>query len=196
MGALVRAPRFDWIELDGLSCAEVGRVIAQAGVGATPKQVSEIHVRTDGNPFFVTCFARLMATREVARGYQAGVIPSSIRAAIRGRLYGLPERTHDVLVVGAVLGRDFDLKTVATALHAKLDDLVSWVQPAAALGVVTEDPLNPGSYRFGHCLVRDTLRGEMAGLRRCALRDLATRTATERDDTKDDDGERQAEACG
>lgn len=196
VGALVRLPAFEWIELDGLTCPEVGRLIAQTGAGINSAQVSEIHARTDGNPFFVSNFARLLATREVPRPHLAGLIPSSVRAAIRRRLSRLPEQTYELLVVAAAMGRDFDIRKVAAASRTNLDDAVNWLQPAVVLGVVTEDMLSPGNYRFFHSLVQDTLRGEIAGLRRSTLRDLANRPGSERDDSTGSPADHPQEACG
>lgn len=196
VGALVRLPIFDWIELDGLTGPEVGRLVAQTGARASPAQVSDIHARTDGNPFFVFNFARLLASRDVSRPYLAGLIPSSIRAAIQRRLSRLPVQTHDLLVVAAAMGRDFDIRKVAAATRVNLDDAVNCLQPAVFGGIITEDAVSPGTYRFCHGLVRDTLRGEMAGLRRCTLGDLANLANGDHAESNGDHADHQQEACG
>jgi DNA-binding SARP family transcriptional activator len=195
VGALVRLPAFDWIELDGLNGTEVGRLMAQSGARASPAQVTEIHSRTDGNPFYISNFARLLAARDVPRPHLAGLIPSSVGAAIRRRMRQLPEQTRDLLVIAAAMGREFDIRKVAAGSGTTLDDAINQVQPAVVGGVVTEDLLSPGTYRFSHGLVRETLRGEMSGLRRCTLRELATRVA-DRDGTDGDHADNQKEACG
>jgi DNA-binding SARP family transcriptional activator len=195
LGALVRLPAFDWIELDGLNCPEVGRLMAQSGARVSSAQVSEIHSRTDGNPFFVSNFARTLATRDVPRPSLAGLIPSSVRAVIRRRLGRVPAPTRDLLVVAAAMGREFDIRKVASASQIVVGDALKWVQPAVLTGVVTEDMMSPGKYRFAHGLVREILRGETAGLCRTKLRDLAD--GTNGDDPSDsDDGAHQQEACG
>jgi predicted ATPase len=195
LGALVRLQAFDWIELDGLNCPEVGRLMAQSGARVSSAQVTEIHARTDGNPFFVSNFARILATRDVSRPSLAGFIPSSVQAVIRRRLSRVPAPTRDLLVVAAAMGREFDLRKVATASQIPLGDALKWVQPAVLAGVVTEDMMNPGKYRFAHGLVREILRGETAGLCRCKLRALADGTVGD-DPSERQDGADQQEACG
>ena len=156
VGALVRIPGFDWIELPSLNCGEVGLLIAQSGAQASLAQVSEIHARTDGIPFFVEEFARLMVARDGSCVCQPEVIPSGSRAVIRRRLNRLPEHTHSLLVVAAAIGRTFDIRAVAAATHMAPDDAVDWVHWAVLGGVVTEDITIPGMYRFCLGLVRDT----------------------------------------
>jgi DNA-binding SARP family transcriptional activator len=196
VGALARLPVFDWIELEGLNCREVGRLIAQAGSRASPAQVSDIHARTEGNPFFVSDFARLLATRDVPGPYHPGLLPSAVRAVIRRNLSRLPDQTHRLLVVAAAMGREFDIRTVAAASRAKLDDAVDWVHPAALIGIVTEDLLSPGSYRFCNDLVRDTLQNEVAGLRRSAIHAFANRVTEARANSDANQADRQQEAYG
>lgn len=195
LGVLVRLPVFDWVELDGLSCSEAGRLIAQIGARATPAQVSEIHSRTDGNPFFVSTFARLLATRDIPRPSLGGLIPNSVRAVIGRRLSHLPEETRDVLAVAASLGRDFDIRNVATAAEVNLNDAVKWVHAAVVSGVVSEDLTSPGSYRFCQGMVRETLRDELDVLRRGTLREVVMRTGRERDESIVHQSDHQEESC-
>lgn len=196
LGALVRLSSFEWVELEGLSCPEVGRLVAQSGARANPAQISEIHSRTEGNPFFVCTFAQQLATRDVPRPPMAGVIPSSVRAVIRRCLSCLPDRTHDLLAVAAAMDRDFDIRDVAAAAATTVDDAVIQVHPAVVSGVVTEDAANPGTYRFRHVLVQDMLRTEMEGLRRCSLHEFAGRGRGEHPDAPIGHGEHQRKAFG
>jgi len=184
LGVLVRLPVFDWVELEGLSCSEVGRLIAQTGARATPAQVSEIHSRTDGNPFFVSTFARLLATRDVPRPCLEGLIPNSVRAVIGRRLSPLPEETRNVLAVAASIGRDFDIRSVATAAGANLNDAAKWIHAAVLYGVVSEDLTSPGKYRFCQGMVRDALRDALDVLRRGTLPDVVTPTVGEQDEIR------------
>jgi predicted ATPase len=196
LGALVRLPTFDWIELDGLTCPDVGRLISQRGARASPAQVSEIHSRTDGNPFFVSTFAELLATRDVPRLHLSGWVPSGVRAVIRRCLTRLPDLTHDLLVIAAAMGRDFDIRKVAAAAHTDVDAAVSRAHSAVVAGLITEDPVNVGVYRFCNALVQDTLRGEIEGLFRCRLYEFANRFGSEREVSDGDHAKHKQEACG
>lgn len=183
VGALARLPVFHWIELDGLDGNEVGRLIAETGARASPAEVREIHSRTDGNPFFVTDFARLLATRDGPNPCHPGLIPNNARVVIQSRLRRLPDRTYNLLVVAAAMGRDFDIRTVAAATGTNLNDAVDWMHCAVLEGLVTEDTMSPGSYRFGYGLVRDTLRCELGGLRQSSFHALANLPGDDRDES-------------
>ena len=179
VGALARLPGFDWIELDGLRCAEVGRLLTESGARASAAQVCEIYARTDGNPFFVSDFARILANRDAPCPYQSGLIPSRGRALIRHWLNRVPKQTHHLLMVAAAMGRDFELATVAAATSSDLEEAIDWMQAAVLAGLVAEDPANPGMYRFCSGLVRDALCSELPGLRRSAFHAFAKRSTSE-----------------
>jgi predicted ATPase len=196
LGALVRHPTFDWIELEGLSDPEVGHLISLNGAHANPNQVAEIQSRTGGNPFFVSTFAHLLARQGVPRLSLGALIPNSVRAVVGRGLNSLPEATRSLLLVAAALGRDFDIRRVAAAARINVDDAVDAVHAAALLGVVTEDVNAPGMYRFCHGLVRDTLAGELAGLRRVLLRERAAKIVIGLEDSEADDTDDQQQACG
>ena len=56
-----------------------------------------------------------------------------------------------------VIGRYFDLATLAAAAGVDEDDVLDQLDPALAAGLVREEGI--GSYLFGHALVRDALYG-------------------------------------
>jgi tetratricopeptide (TPR) repeat protein len=73
------------------------------------------------------------------------------------------------VVLAAVVGREFDLRTVASAAGWDLGDALDAVDLAVLAGLVTESDDAPASYRFSHALVRDTVYAGTAGLRRADL---------------------------
>jgi predicted ATPase len=89
------------IALNGLTLEGTGRLMASlTRRRLTRSLVRRIHARTDGNPFFVTEIARL-DTRDLLG------IPANVRMAVSKRINRLPVR-QAILVVGAVIGREFD----------------------------------------------------------------------------------------
>ena len=56
----------------------------------------------------------------------------------------------------AVVGREFDLATLAAVAGVDQDDLLDVLEPAQAAGLVREDGID--RFLFAHALVRDTLR--------------------------------------
>jgi len=171
MGALSRLPTVSWVSLSGLDEVAVERYLA--GIkGSSPRQeeVASLHARTEGNPFFLAELVRLAASEGGMT--DSGSVPAGVRDVIRRRLARLPEPTGNLLLLGAVAGRDFDLRIVAAASGVGIDDALDAVEQAVLSGVVVERDDEPGGYRFSHALVRDTIYAGAAGLRRAGLHAL------------------------
>ena len=87
-----------------------------ARADASDSLVAAIHERTDGNPLFVEEVVRLLAAEGVLEDDGAAplvrpIVPPSVRDAIRQRLRRLSD--NRVLMLGSVLGREFDLDALA-----------------------------------------------------------------------------------
>lgn len=139
---------------------------------------SAIAAETEGNPFFVGEVLRHLS-ESGALVYRDGRwssdrqladlgIPQGVREVIGRRLSNLDQSANDVLATAAVIGREFELRTlgaVAGGADAVLDALGS----AERAGLV--EPVNgrPGAYRFAHALVRSALYDELPTSRRLRL---------------------------
>ena len=172
LASLARRSALERIGLVGLSEAEVGRFMAQE-IGLRPRHsaVSSVYTRTAGNPFFVAELARLLQSeglREAADGDQLDVVPESVRDVIRRRLGRLPSQTRDVLVLGAVLGRGFELSTLAACCGCSELDAADLVEPALAAGLLRAG-IGGARMQFSHALVRETIYGGLSALRRATL---------------------------
>jgi hypothetical protein len=75
---------------------------------------------------------------------------------------------HRLLVIAAVVGRDFDLDLVADVSGTDADEVLDLLDAAAEARTV-EDADLPGRYRFTHALVRETLYGSVSLTRRGRL---------------------------
>ena len=99
---LARRPGATVIELNGLTAAEVGALVASVqGAEAPTATCQALHRRTGGNPFFVIELVRLLVARGELDDPRVSVagrfeVPPSVRAIVLGRLS---------LVSGAVPGR-------------------------------------------------------------------------------------------
>jgi DNA-binding SARP family transcriptional activator/tetratricopeptide (TPR) repeat protein len=166
--ALARLPAVDRVTLQGLDRVDVRRLMA-ARSGAEPDEglVGVVHDRSDGNPFFVVELARLFGggRRQAER---ADEVPSRVRDVLRRRLGGLPEQTRAILLVAAVVGRDFDLDVVEAVSGLDGDAALDAVEAALLSGLVVEDTA-VGRFRFGHALVREAIYYEVSGLRRARM---------------------------
>ena len=175
LATLARLPSLLRVPLSGLSQAEVGRFITQTvDVEAAAATVAAVHSRTEGNPFFVAELARLLASEgqfDEASGREPTrrLVPTGVRDVVRRRLARLPAPTLDILAVGAVIGREFDLSVVLAATERDELDTLRALDPAIADGLIGEHPTSLGRFRFSHALVRDTVYSELSPLRRSTL---------------------------
>ena len=154
------------LQLSGLTAEEAGEIVTSVAQAApTATEADALRVRTDGNPFFLVEYARL--ARE---GGDLGVLlaeenpPAAVHDVLTRRIGGLPEATVRVLRAAAVIGRQFDVPTLATVLEASQDDLLDDLDAALAAGLVREDGVD--RLRFAHALVRDTVYAGVSRTRR------------------------------
>ncbi|MGY1618755.1 BTAD domain-containing putative transcriptional regulator [Geodermatophilus sp. SYSU D00691] len=147
------------VELAGIDAgAVVAHVGATTGVEVSDEVAAELVARTSGNPFFVTEVVRLLAaegalSRPDAPAWRS--VPRGVRDVVRQRLAQTPPATAEVLAVGAVAGRAFDVTVVEQATGRSGAEVDEAVETALVLGLVEES--DPGRYRFTHALVRDAV---------------------------------------
>jgi hypothetical protein len=154
------------VDLHGLSPQDAGRVVETvAGSVPTATQAAELTHRTDGNPFFLVEYARL--AREgggLAVLEREAHPPAAVHDVLVRRLQRLPEESLTALRWGAVLGRQFDLTTLAEVSELPEDELLDRLDPALDAGLLREDGIE--LYLFGHALVRDTAYASLSATRR------------------------------
>jgi predicted ATPase/DNA-binding SARP family transcriptional activator len=175
---LVREPVTRTIELAGLPKRDVARFIElTTGEAPSEKLVLTIHEETEGNPFFVGEIVRLLEA-EGRLDYPDSVrppIPQSVRDVIARRLRHLSEECNRVLLLASVLGREFSLEALAHLAGISEDDLLDTLDQAMAARVISDVPGSPGSLRFAHVLIRDTLYEGLTTTRRVRLHRLAVK---------------------
>ena len=132
------------------------------------EQATALRQRTDGNPFYLVEYARLAGERsDLARLVAEEHPPTGVQEVLTRRLEQLPGDTVTTLRSAAVIGREFDLATLASVADVDPDDLLDILEPAQVAGLVREDSIE--RFRFSHALVRDTLVASMAPSRRARL---------------------------
>jgi DNA-binding SARP family transcriptional activator len=164
LAALTRRPAVTRLRLEGLSEADVRRLVTEL----TPEPpggdvVSALHRRTGGNPFFVVELARLYAET-----HSLDAVPPTVRDVVRHNASRLSDPARDVLAGAAVLGQEFDLDVLAEVADLDVERALALAEEAVALGIVVETSV-PGRLRFSHALTRDTVYEELSALRRARL---------------------------
>ncbi len=166
-----RIDRVTRLPLQRLSRGEVGDLIAHiAGEDVEPAVVEAVHARTGGNAFFTVELVRLLVSEGdlTVEGCARATVPTTVRDVLRQRLSRFDDDTIHMLRVAAVCGRRWDVDTVTAVLGGSKGTVLDQVDRAAAAGLVVEDG-TPGSYRFSHVLVGDTIAHALGSLRRAQL---------------------------
>ena len=147
------------IALDGLDPAQAARLIRSiAGVQPDQPTLPALVDRTGGNPFYLTESARLLGSEGSL--VATSKVPEGVRDVLRRRFARLPEITVSVLRLAAVIGRDVDIDVLVRAAEVDEETVLDALEAGVLAGLLTEPA--PGSVRFGHVLVRDTLYDDAA----------------------------------
>jgi hypothetical protein len=156
-------------ELTGLPADAVAEVFETVAHNRpSEEQATALRQRTDGNPFYLVEYARLAGERgDLARLVAEEHPPTGVQEVLTRRLEQLPGDTVTTLRSAAVIGREFDLSTLASVADVDPDDLLDVIEPAQVAGLVREDSVE--RFRFSHALVRDTLVASLAPSRGARL---------------------------
>ena len=178
LGELTREGLTQRILLRGLTEGDVKRFIeVTAGVQPPETLVEAVYRETEGNPFFVNEVVRLLVAdgrldKPESVSSWSVTIPQGVREVVGRRLDHLSDECNRVLTIGAVIGREFDLKTVEKVLSGADegrmtgDRLVEVLEEAVAARVIGEVPNRLDWYTFSHALIKETLYDELSTARR------------------------------
>ncbi|MEP9365348.1 BTAD domain-containing putative transcriptional regulator [Nocardioides sp. CN2-186] len=148
------------LQLRGISAEAAAQVFAQVSESdPSEPDADALRRRTEGNPFFLVEYARLARDGDLATLMAEGRPPAAVHEVLSRRLAHLDGDTQDLLQTASVLGRIFDLSTLAEVAKLDEDTALDRLDPAIEAGLVAEDGID--RFRFNHALVRDTV---LAGL--------------------------------
>jgi hypothetical protein len=154
------------VDLHGLPPADAAALVAAvAGEGVSAADRGLLARRTDGNPFFLVEYARLV--QDTGGPVPSGTLPAAVSDVLSRRLAGLPEESLVVLRAAAVLGREVRLAVLTTVLDRDEDAVLDALEPALGAGLVVEEGVD--RFRFAHALVRDAAYGTLRLSRRARL---------------------------
>jgi ABC-type oligopeptide transport system substrate-binding subunit/DNA-binding SARP family transcriptional activator len=146
----------------------------------TPEFLDGIYHETEGNPFFIeeVCKA-LVDSGKLSYGdgrwhrppsMEELGIPPSVRVAIESRVDVLPTQAQETLRLAAVLGREFNLATLAMASDQEEEALLDGLERAERAQLI--DRLTQeegGTFGFLHILIPTTLVESIPTLQRRRL---------------------------
>ena len=141
---------------------------------------AQIATETDGNPFFVGEILRGFAESgalvfDEASGRwnvdrSAGLaLPESVREVIERRVERLGDEAAEVLRLGAVIGRVFDLELLESIVDIDEPRLLDHLETAVAASLLAESDERVGQFRFAHALINQTLWEGLGATRRARM---------------------------
>lgn len=163
------------LQLRGISADATAQVFQQVSeTEPTEAETELLRRRTEGNPFFLVEYARLARERgDLAALLSEAQPPAAVHEVLSRRLAQLGDDTRDVLRSASVIGRIFELGTLAGTVGTDEDAVLDALDPALAAGLVDEDGVD--RFRFTHALVRDTVLGSLPESRRARVHARAAR---------------------
>ena len=155
--------------------AQLARSLRQKDVPAS--EVSRLHSRTNGNPFFV---AHLVGGGD---SFADSVLPQRVHDLIWQEVERLGPDAQACLSVASVAGGDFDLSTVARVAGYDDDRALDALDEAVLAKMLVELPSGVGQYQFRHDLLRESIYQRLTATRRAHLHrrladDLTARRAS------------------
>lgn len=172
LATLTRQAPLIRVPLAGLTLDDVSSLLERHRGARPPEALARrLHERTDGNPFYLSELIRLISPDPETWGQTPALdaMPTGVRDVIEHRLVALPSEVVAALEVAAVIGRDFDIATVAHAQHVSASEILESLDAAVAARVVVEQDASASAYRFTHALVRETLYARLRPSRRARL---------------------------
>jgi transcriptional regulator with XRE-family HTH domain/tetratricopeptide (TPR) repeat protein len=166
------------LPLVGLDTDDLAALVGGLMGSPAPSQlVQSVSLATDGNPFF----AEEMIVHIVDSGMVYGPggdmivsadvksagVPVRVRDTVVRRLSSLSDDGIELLSVGSVIGREFELSVVAGASGLGGPILVDAADDGLLSGMVIET--EPGKLAFSHALVRDVVCGRLSYARRAGI---------------------------
>jgi serine/threonine protein kinase/tetratricopeptide (TPR) repeat protein len=193
LAELRRMPVFGRVLLRGLNADEVRRMLSAIAGQDVPWGLAEaVHRQTEGNPLFVQEVVRYLVEEGLIEREQGRWrarsdtplemrIPDGLRDVIGKRLSGLSESCNKVLSVGAVIGRDFQIRVLQKVAGIDDDELLRALEEARKAAVIEERTGTGGkvNYRFAHAFFRQTLYEETIAPRRIRLHQQVARALEE-----------------
>jgi tetratricopeptide (TPR) repeat protein len=168
------------IKLSRLDRTETGELLQTIlGESVSSGILDTVFYETEGNPFFIEEVCKSLV--EEGKLYQIDgkwnrvdtqeiVVPQSLRLVVQSRLRKVTPETREILQLGAVLGRDFNLELLVRATGLAEGRAARGIEEAEAAQLILLQKTGEGlQISFAHALIPGTLREEVTGVRRARL---------------------------
>jgi len=152
------------LDLTGLAEDDTRALVSAVSGTDVPAETAEAwRTRAAGNPFFLVELARASGADEALSTTLTTTLPATVRDVVLRRVGALPERTQQVLLDAAVLGRRFSIEVLARVVQQDVEEVDAHLQPARDAGLVVD--VDEQTVAFSHALTRDAVAGSTTALR-------------------------------
>lgn len=181
LAAIARTVGSRTFRLSGLTLNDVTKFLElTTGQPSSAAMSAAVFHRTEGHPFFMTEVMRLLTLDQGTVAFTAfptspPVLPPTVRSVIEQRLATVSVECQQVLILAAVIGREFRrqvLDIVATAQERRevnAASVLALLDEALAARLITLAPQAIGRYSFTHALIQETLYESLATTKRLSL---------------------------
>lgn len=140
------------LSLVGLNSTETSCLVKQLVDGATDDEVGRVWTHSGGNPFFI---GELIRSRDRnVRPVESEDITDSAAELVSTRLRELDPTSTELLITAAVIGPRFGVTALADVADLPVSRVQQLLADAFQLGLIDEIDDLPGSFAFGHGIVR------------------------------------------
>ncbi len=155
------------ISVGPLHASSLAAMARDAGLELSEETVEGLWALTGGNPFFgLQLLAHL---RDVpGQTLNGSELPAGVREWILQRVDRLGDGVRATLAPAAVIGRSFEVITLADVLGVSPLEALAHLDAAAKAGLLI-DGSHPGEFRFVHAIARTTLDDSLSPARRALL---------------------------
>jgi class 3 adenylate cyclase len=175
-----RSGQVHLIELTALQPVEVASIVCSIFEEASVSDEFRdfLHERSEGNPFVIEEMLRDALDRgdifHTDSGWDRKAlgemrIPRTVRDTILHRLERMSREEVAVLSAASVMGRSFDLATLADVTEIDKGAVLSALETCVTSQLLEEDGTNYGRYQFRHALTREAVYEDMVVPRRQQL---------------------------
>ena len=168
------------IAMEPLAREALGQLARDLDVAVTDETLDAMHVLTQGSPFFgLQLLQRLRNTPGIAM--DGAELPTGVKEWILQQVERLGDDAAATLTTAAVIGRDFDVITLADLVDASSIETIGRLDRALDSGLLVEGT-RPGEFRFVHAIVRTAIADSLSATRRGLMHASVARRLEENGD--------------
>src|SRR5437016_7106594 len=175
-----RNGQVELVELGALSATQIADMVCAIFEerSISPEFRDFLHERSEGNPFVLEEMLRDAIGRGDIFRTEAGWdrkavaeirIPPNVRDTILQRLERLSREDVTVLSAASVMGRSFDIDSLAEVAQVDGNAVLSALEASVSAQLIEEEERRSGCYRFRHALTQEAIYEDLVAPRRQQL---------------------------